>query len=139
METEKGKRVKIRYKCKLEDGRVYLVGERNTLEFLVGSGRVPKTLEAGLLGMQQGDHRVVRVPAAEAELFPFPKGSHFAFSTGTAPGIAYDFGPGAGGDVSLSIPGNRDYREPLPSGTVVLFEVEMLSVQDEVTSFPSRS
>ncbi|GAW67922.1 peptidylprolyl isomerase [Geoanaerobacter pelophilus] len=139
METEKGKRVKIRYKCKLEDGRVYLVGERNTLEFLVGSGRVPKTLEAGLLGMQQGDHRVVRVPAAEAEFFPFPKGSHFAFSTGMAPGIAYDFGPGAGGDVSLSIPGNRDYREPLPSGADVLFEVEMLSVQDEVTSFPSRS
>lgn len=139
METQPGKRVNIRYKCKLDDGRVYLVGERNTLEFLVGSGRVPKSLETGLLGMQQGDHRVIRVSAAEAELFPFPKGSHFAFSTGGAPGIAYDFGPGAGGDVSLSIPGNRDYREPLPAGVDVLFEVEMLSVKDEVTSFPGRS
>lgn len=131
MKTEPGKRVSIRYKCKLQDGRVYLVGERNTLEFVVGAGRVPTTLEQGLLGMAQGDHRIVRVPSAEVNLFPFPKGSHLAFSTERAPGVAYDFGPGAGGDVSLSLPGRtRDYREPLPAGEDLIFEVEMLSVEE---------
>jgi len=132
MQTEIGTRVNIRYKCRLEDGRVYLVGERNTLEFVVGSGRVPRSLEAGVLGMKEGDYRVVQVPASEAELFPFPKGSHFAFSTDTPPGIAYDFGPGAGGDVSLTMPSRtKDYRQPIPAGCDVIFEVEMLSVLDE--------
>lgn len=135
MEAGLGKRVNIRYKCKLQDGRVYLVGERNTLDFVIGSGRVPRTLETGLIGMKQGDHRIVRVPHPEAELFPFPRGSHFAFSTQGAPGIAYDFGPGAGGDVSLSLPGKpKDYREPLPAGEEILFEVEMLSVEEEGAS-----
>lgn len=130
METEPGKRVSIRYKCRLEDGRVYLVGEHNTLEFVVGSGKVPSVLEQGLLGMSQGDHRIIRVPGGEANLFPFPLGSHFAFSTEHAPGVAYDFGPGAGGDVSLSLPNrSRDYREPLPAAQDVFFEVEMLSVE----------
>lgn len=128
METEPGKRINIRYKCRLDDGRVYLVGEHNTLEFVVGAGRVPPALEQGLMGMARGDHRVIRVPANEANLFPFPLGSHFAFSTDRAPGVAYDFGPGLGGDVSLSL-GRRDYREPLPAGQDVFFEVEMLSVE----------
>lgn len=132
METERGKRVNIRYKCRLEDGRVYLVGEHNTLEFVIGSGRLPKALEVGLLGMKTGDHRVVCVPAAEAELFPFPKGSHFAFSIDSTPGAAYEFGPGIGGDVSLSTSGKKwNYRQPLPPGEDLFFEVEMLSVQEE--------
>jgi FKBP-type peptidyl-prolyl cis-trans isomerase len=131
MQTEAGKRVNIRYKCRLEDGRVYLVGEHNTLEFVVGTGKVPSSLEQGLLGMSQGDHRIIQVPAVEANLFPFPMGSHFAFSTERAPGVAYDFGPGTGGDVALSLPGrNRDYREPIPTGHDVFFEVEMLSVEE---------
>lgn len=131
METQAGKRVNIRYKCRLEDGRVYLVGEHNTLEFVVGTGRVPSSLEQGLLGMSQGDHRIIRVPAAEANLFPFPLGSHFAFSLEKNPGIAYDFGPGAGGDVSLSLPAkHRDCREPLPNDHDLFFEVEMLSVEE---------
>lgn len=131
METETGKRVSIRYKCRLEDGRVYLVGERNTLDFVVGAGRVPPSFEQGLMGMTQGDHRVIRVPAFEANLFPFPMGSHFAFSTERAPGVGYDFGPGMGGDVTLSPGRGRDYREPIPSGADIFFEVEMLTVEEQ--------
>lgn len=131
METANGRRVNIRYKCRLQDGRVYLVGERNTAEFVMGAGRVPKSLEAGLMGMKQGDHAIVRVPYAEVELFPFPKGSHFAFSNETAPGMAYDFGPGFGGDVSLAMPGRtREYRQPIPVGEDLFFEVEILSVEE---------
>jgi len=138
METEAGKRVNIRYKCRLDDGRVYLVGERNTLEFVVGAGRVPPALEQGLMGMAQGDHRVIRVPANEANLFPFPMGSHFAFSTDRSLGVAYDFGPGLGEDVSLSLGRGRDYREPIPPGEDVFFEVEMLSVEDGGKSSPPK-
>ena len=37
-----------------------------------------------------------------------------------------------GGDVSLSMPGQaRYYRQPIPAGCELLFEVEMLSVRDE--------
>jgi len=131
METDHGKRVSIRFNCRLEDGRIYLVGDGNTLEFVIGAGSVPPSLETGLLGMREGDHRFVRVPHAELDRFPFPRGSHFAFATGTAPGIAYEFGPGNGGDVSLAMPGkSREHHEPIPAGADLFFEVEVLSVQD---------
>lgn len=130
METEKGKRVKIRFTCRMQDGKVYQVDDRNTLEFVIGAGSVPPALEAGLLGMRPGEHRTVRVPAADLDLFPFPHGSHS--TTETPPGIAYDFGPGNGGDVSLSISRKtRHVREPLPVGADLFFEVEMLSVEEQ--------
>lgn len=129
METGNGKRVSIRYKCRVEDGRLYLVGEHNTLDFVIGAKRVPPSLEAGLLGMKEGDHRIVRVPAVEADLFPFPVGSHLAFNGAGTP--AYDFGPGNGGDVSLLLPGKtRRHREPIPPGQDLFFDVEILSVEE---------
>lgn len=129
METETGKRVKIRFKCKMPDGKVYQVGERDTLEFVIGAGGVPPTLERGILGMKQGEHRTIRVPAAEVNLFPFPRGSHFE----TPPGIAYEFGPGNGGDVAELIPAGKGkhFREPLPAGADLNFEVEMLFVENQ--------
>jgi FKBP-type peptidyl-prolyl cis-trans isomerase len=132
MEAENGKRVKIRFQCRLPNGRVYQVGESNTLQFAVGALKVPATLEMGVIGMSPGDTRSIRVPAAEVELFPFPKGSHFALDKKTPPGIAYEFGPGEGGDVSQYIPAGegKRFREPLPAGTDVIFEVEMLAVED---------
>jgi hypothetical protein len=132
METEKGKRVKIRFLCRLQDGRVYQVGDRNTLDFMVGAGSVPPALETGVLGMKRGEHRTIRVPAAEVNLFPFPRGSHFTVEPETPPGIAYEFGPGDGGDVAESIPATRPrhFREPLPAGADLFFEVEMLAVEN---------
>lgn len=127
MEIESGSKVKIRFKCSLHDGRTYLVGARDTLEFAIGDGTVPPSLEAGMLGMRLREHRTVMVPAAEADRFPFPKGAHFARETESPPGTAYDFGPGEGGDVSLSI--SRPYREPLPHGADLFFEVELLKLE----------
>lgn len=134
--TERGKRVKIRFRCRLRDGKEYLVGQANTLEVVIGAGNIPPALEAGLVGMTLGEHREIRVPAAEVELFPFPKGSHFAADTETPPGIVYEFGPGNGGDVSESILSarRRHFREPLPAGADLFFEVEMLSVQGQTGS-----
>ena len=129
METAQGKKVSIRYKCRLEDGKLYQVGEKDRLQFVVGDGTIPPSLEAGIIGMQPAEQRTVRLPAAEVNRFPFPKGAHFAVDAETPPGIAYDFGPGEGGDVSLSIP-PRHFREPIPPGADLLFEVEMLEVKE---------
>jgi len=129
MEIAKGSKVRIRYQCRLEDGKVYHVGEKDRLEFVIGAGAVPASLEAGLLGAHPADRRTVRVPAAEVNLFPFPWGAYFAVETETPPGIGYEFGPGEGGDVSLSIP-PRHFREPLPPGADLIFEIEVLAVEE---------
>jgi hypothetical protein len=131
MATEKGKRVKIRFRCRLQDGKVYQVGDRDTLEFEIGAGSVPPALEMGVMGMKPGEHRTVLVPAAEVNLFPIPQGSHFT-ETKSPPGISYEFGPGEGGDVSESIPLGRasHFREPLPAGADLYFDVEMLAAED---------
>ncbi|HBG05198.1 MAG: peptidylprolyl isomerase [Geobacteraceae bacterium GWC2_58_44] len=127
METANGTRVKIRFKCRLQDGKVYLVGARDTLDFVIGAGSVPPALETGVLGMKPRERRTIRVPAAEVNLFPFPRGSHFAMETESPPGTGYEFGPGEGGDVSLSL--SKPFREPLPTGADLYFEVEMLAVE----------
>ena len=132
METEKGKKITISFKCRLQDGKDYLVGPHNRLDFVVGAGTVPPALEAGLIGMKQGERRTILVPASEVNRFPFPKGSHFALATEVPPAMAYDFGPGEGGDVAETIPPgrSRQYRELLPVGADLYFEIEMLAVED---------
>ena len=129
METAQGKRVRIRYSCRLEDGKVYQLGNKDKLEFVIGDGTVPPSFDSGLLGMKPAEHRTLRVPAVEVNRFPFPRGAHFAVESETPPGIGYEFGPGEGGDVSLSIP-PRHFREPLPPGADVIFEVELLAVEE---------
>ena len=130
MGTEKGERVRIRFRCRLEDGRVCNVGDQDTLEFVIGAGTVPAALERCVREMNVGERRSIRVPVSEVHRFPFAKGSHFIPGRKTPPGIAYEFGPGEGGDVSQSIPlgESRTLREPIPAGTDLLFEVEMLAV-----------
>lgn len=127
MEAVDGAKVKIRYKCRCKNGKLYLVGVKDTLEFVIGAGTVPPALEMGLQGMRAKEHRTIMVPAEEVNQFPFPRGSHFATETASAPGTAYDFGPGNGGDVSLELA--RPDREPIPAGEDMYFDVEMLSVE----------
>ena len=127
MEATDGAKVKIRYKCRLHDGRLYLVGVKDTLEFVMGAGSVPPSLEMGLQGMRAKEHRSIMVPAAEVNHFPFPRGSHFAKESASSLGTAYDFGPGNGGDVSLEL--TRPDREPIPAGEDMYFDVEMLAVE----------
>ena len=102
MRAEEGKRVTIRFICRLEDGTVYDVSDRDTLEFIIGQGNTLPTLEKGVIGMQPGDHRAIVVPAAEAEEFPFdqeeaPTEAHFPAGVSRPP-IGYEFGPGDEGD-----------------------------------------
>ena len=137
MEAEEGKRVRISFTCKLEDGTIYHIAERDTLEFIVGQGNILPSLEMGILGMKPGEHRTIRVPGAEAEQFPFdedaaPTGGHFPAGAVRSTKFGYDFGPGEGGDddVYLSIPAapTRPLREPLAAGSNLIFEVKMIAV-----------
>jgi hypothetical protein len=130
MEIAKGTTVRIRYTCRLKDGKAFLADDKNMLQFKVGAGMVPPSMEKGLIGMKPGERRTIHVPAPEVTLFPFPKSARS--SAQTPPGVAYDFGPGEGGDVAEFIPppgGLRRSSELPPAGTDVDFEVEVIDVE----------
>jgi len=139
MEAEEGKRVKISFICKLEDGTIYDIADEDTLEFVIGQGNTLPSLEIGVLGMKPGDHRTIRVPAAEADEFPFdvdeaPTEPHFPAGGERAPSFGYEFGPGNGGDddVYLTIPPapTRSVVERTTAGSDLYFDVEMIAVED---------
>lgn len=128
METENGTTVRIRFRCRLPDGTVHRFGDRETLEVTIGTGTLSPALKKGMLGMNPGERRSIPVPAAEVALFPFPPDSLFMAGKKTPPGIAYEFGPGDGGDVSESIPfgDSKHLHDPLPAGVDLIFDVEMV-------------
>ena len=130
MEAEKGKRVKIRYKCKLRDGKNVRIDDSDTLDVVIGDGSIPPALETTLLGMQPGEHRAVTVTAAEVSTFPAFKGAQLVVEKEVPTAIAYEFGPGEGGDVSLSVPA-KPLREPVPVGADLLFDMVVLSIEEQ--------
>jgi hypothetical protein len=136
MEAEEGKRVRISFICKLEDGAGYAIAERDWLEFVVGQGKTPPSLERGVLGMKPGEHRTVRVPGAEIEEFTLDETEARTLAAGAVrtPKFGYDFGPGEGADddVYLSIPPapTKSWRERPAAGADLLFEVELIDVAD---------
>ena len=139
MDAEQGKRVRISFICKLEDGTLYDIADRDTLEFVVGQGNTLPSLETGILGMRPGEQRTIRVPGSEAAEFPFdtdeaPAGGHFPTGSTRVRKFGYDFAPGEGGDddVYLTIPPapTRPLRERPPAGADLIFEVELIAVGD---------
>jgi hypothetical protein len=139
MEAEEGKRVRISFICKLEDGTLYDIADRDWLEFVVAKGKTLPSLDRGVLGMEPGEHRTIRVPGAEIEQFPFdeeeaPTEGHLPAGADRTPKFGYDFGPGEGADddVYLSIPSAppRSWRERPAAGGDLIFEVEMIEVSD---------
>jgi hypothetical protein len=139
MVAEEGKRVKISFICKLEDGTIADVAVRDPLEFIIGEGNTLPSFETGVLGMEPGDCRTIRISAAETEEFPFnedeaPTDSSFPAGASRIPELAYDLGPSEGGgdDVYLSVA--EDSSLPLAerpeTGPDFYFEVEMISVED---------
>jgi hypothetical protein len=139
MEAEEGKRVRISFVCKLEDGTIDDIAVRDPLEFVIGQGNTLPSLETGVLGMKAGDCRTIRVPAAEAEDFPYnedeaPTEGHFPAGAERIPELRYDFGPSEGGDDDVYLAIHQDSTR-LPSdgtkaGPDFFYEVEMLSVTD---------
>ncbi|MCX5717615.1 MAG: peptidylprolyl isomerase [Nitrospirae bacterium] len=64
--VKEGDTISIHYTGKLEDGTIFDSSEGGApLEFKVGGGAVLKGLEAGVIGMEAGDERTIRIPAEE--------------------------------------------------------------------------
>lgn len=127
MEAQKGKRVMIRFQCKLQDGTVCHVGESETQKFVLGTGTMAPSFEEGIMGMRLGERRQIRVPAEEVRSLSFAK----AVESETPPGISYEFGPGDGGDVDEYIPPRPRHPRPvIPAGADLFFDVELVGVEE---------
>ena len=64
--VKEGDTVNIHYKGKLEDGAVFDSSEGGApLEFKVGGGEFLKALEDGVIGMEAGDEKTIRITAEE--------------------------------------------------------------------------
>jgi len=65
--AQHGSRVTAHYVGTLENGRIFhSTEESEPLEFTIGAGQVFPALEAGVVGMVQGEVRNIFIPAAEA-------------------------------------------------------------------------
>ncbi|HTZ17589.1 MAG TPA: FKBP-type peptidyl-prolyl cis-trans isomerase [Dissulfurispiraceae bacterium] len=79
--VEKGDKVRLSYKLKLEDGSVFESSETNgPLDFVVGEGAVFGPLEDGVAGMTPGESKVIKVPVDQGygerkdeRIFQMPK------------------------------------------------------------------
>lgn len=138
-QAEEGKRVKIRYTCRLEDGTIYDFTDRDTLEFIVGEGEVFAEFEKSVIGMSPGEIKEVRIPAAEAAEFAFqgeaaPGAEHLGAGTTGVRG-QYNIAPGEEGDVleepfPTPMHVDRPKRRPEEAGQDLIFEIELLEVQE---------
>ncbi len=62
-----GDKVRVHYTGKLDDGTVFDSSrDRQPLEFVLGDGQVIAGFEQGVLGMEVGERRQIRIPFAQA-------------------------------------------------------------------------
>ena len=66
-QAKNGDNVKIHYTGKLENGNVFDTSkDREPLEFVLGEGKVIKGFDSGIMGMEQGETKVLTIPPEEA-------------------------------------------------------------------------
>ncbi|HNT69981.1 MAG TPA: peptidylprolyl isomerase [Syntrophorhabdaceae bacterium] len=67
IEAKENDKVKVHYKGSLQDGTVFDSSEnRQPLEFTIGQGMVIPGFEKGVVGMCEGDTKVISIEAEEA-------------------------------------------------------------------------
>ncbi|GFO54768.1 hypothetical protein GMSM_17750 [Geomonas sp. Red276] len=127
MLSEPGKKVRILYRLTATDGKAQPVGEWEPVDYVPGAGSIPPSLERAVAEMRPGERRTLRIPAEEAVSHPLIP----TIVRETPPGIAYDFGPGDGGDVDEFIPRRpRAARTATPPGSELYLEVELVSREE---------
>ena len=136
MEADEGKRVRLQFICRYEDGTIYEYADRDMLEFVIGEGTTIPSLEKGVIGMHPGDQRVIRVSEAELKEYPFEIGEA-PIDAGFPAGIS---GSGAGDEFFMDDdPGDLMEPDELTvltagekpeTGLDLFFDVEMISVED---------
>jgi peptidylprolyl isomerase len=66
-QVKSGDTVKVRYTGKLDDGRVFdASGNRAPLKLIIGENKIIPAFEQAVIGMQPGDSKTIKIPAAEA-------------------------------------------------------------------------
>jgi len=67
MKVKKGNKVKIEYTGKFDDGNVFDTSEgRDPIEFVVGEGKVIKGFEEGVIGMEKGEEKEIKIKPKQA-------------------------------------------------------------------------
>ncbi|MBW3022984.1 peptidylprolyl isomerase [Candidatus Woesearchaeota archaeon] len=68
MAVKKGDKIKVEYTGTLDDGTVFDSSERpgQPLEFEVGSGQIIPGFDKGVVGMEKGDEKEIKIKPAEA-------------------------------------------------------------------------
>lgn len=68
MAIKKGDKIKVDYTGTLEDGTVFDSSEKHgqPLEFEVGSGQIIKGFDDGIIGMEEGEEKEIKIDSANA-------------------------------------------------------------------------
>lgn len=68
MAIEKGNKVKIEYEGSLDSGDVFDSSEKHgqPLEFTIGEGRVIPGFEKGVIGMEKGEEKIIKILPKDA-------------------------------------------------------------------------
>lgn len=66
--VKKGDKIKVEYTGTLEDGSIFDSSEKHDtpIEFTVGSGKLIKGFEDGVIGMEVGEEKEIKIPPEEA-------------------------------------------------------------------------
>jgi len=135
MEADTGKKVAIHFTCRYEDGTIYEFADRDTLEFIIGEGNSIPSLEKGVIGMEPGDTRVIRISAAELKNYPFELGEaplEMGFPAGNDEGTSDEFVMDEDYEDLLQ-PDELQITPTSQSTMDLFFDIEMVSVDDVET------
>ena len=67
MPVKKGDKIKVEYAGTLEDGTVFDTSEKKgPLEFEVGAGKLIKGFEEGVIGMEKGEEKEIKLTSSQA-------------------------------------------------------------------------
>ena len=67
MPVKDGNTVKVHYKGTLDDGSVFDSSEgKAPLDFKIGEGKIIPGFEKGVLGMEKGEKKTIKIPCGEA-------------------------------------------------------------------------
>ena len=132
MRAEEGKRVKISFTCRNQDGTLHDLGVDNELEFSVGLGKTLPSIEKAAIGMTRGEKKTVRVPNAELREFPLYEGQAPAEPHRHREIMSTPFDPEREEDVVILPPPAQlaPHEEAPPSDLYLLFEITLLEVEE---------
>lgn len=141
MAVKKGDKVKIEYEGKLEDGTVFDSSKTHgkPLEFEVGSGKVIKGFDDGILGMEKDEEKEIKIVSKDAygdhnsELIKKVSRDKFPKEQEPKPGMMVMMGTPDGNQMPVKIVEvsdeevTLDLNHPL-AGKTLIFKVKVIEI-----------